>query len=100
MNEADGDYRRMACHKGVFSPPTLFNIYTNDQPVHDGTRRFIYADDLCITAQFPTFSQVEITIEEELGELTETTETTVCVPILTRRKSPRFIYGTETQRDH
>ena len=51
--------------------PTLFNIYTNDQPVHDGTRRFIYANDLCITAQFPTFSQVESTIEEALGELTE-----------------------------
>ena len=70
MNESDGDYRRMACHKGVFSPQ-LFNIYTNDQPVHDGTRSFIHADDLCITAQFHTFSQVESTIEEELGELTE-----------------------------
>ena len=23
----------------------LFNIYTNDQPIHDGTRNFIYADD-------------------------------------------------------
>ena len=43
---------------------TLFNIYTNDQPVHDGTRSFVYADDLCITAQFPTFSQEESTIEE------------------------------------
>ena len=64
------DYRRMACHKRVFSPQ-LFNIYTNYQPVHDGTRIFIYADDLCITAQFPTFSQVKSTIEEEVGELTE-----------------------------
>ena len=60
----------MACHKEVFSPQ-LFNIYTNDQPVHDGTRRFIYADELCITSQFPTFSQVENTIEEALGELTD-----------------------------
>ena len=49
---------------------TLFNIYTNDQPVRDGTRSFIYADDLCITAQLPTFSQVENTIEEAFGELT------------------------------
>ena len=32
---------------------------------------FIYADDMCITAQFHTVSQVESTIEEELGELTE-----------------------------
>ena len=50
--------------QGSVLSPTLFNIYTNDQPVHDGTRSFIYADDLCITAQFPTFSQVESTIEE------------------------------------
>ena len=57
--------------QGSVLSPTLFNIYTNDQPVHDGTRSFIYADDLCITAQFPTFSQVESTIEEALGELTE-----------------------------
>ena len=27
MNEADGDYRRMACHKGVLSPQ-LFSTYT------------------------------------------------------------------------
>ena len=52
--------------------PTLLNIYTNDQTVHDGTRSFIYGDDLlCITVHFPTFSQVESIIEEELGELTE-----------------------------
>ena len=50
---------------------TLFNIYTNDLPVHDGTRSLIYADDLCITSQFHTFSQVENTIEEALGGLTE-----------------------------
>ena len=49
--------------QGSVLSPTLFNIYTNDQPVHDGTRSFIYADDLCITAQFPTLSLVESTIE-------------------------------------
>ena len=27
MNESDGDYRRMACNKGVFSPQ-LFSTYT------------------------------------------------------------------------
>ena len=57
--------------QGSVLSPTLFKIYTNDQPVHDGTMSFIYADDLYITAQFHTFSQVEITIEEALGELTE-----------------------------
>ena len=31
---------------------------------------FIYADDLCVTAQYPTFQEVEQQIEEALGELT------------------------------
>ena len=65
MIEADGDNRRMVCHKGVFSPQLFFTYrYTNDQPVHDGTRSFIFADELCITAQFRTFSQVESTIDK------------------------------------
>ena len=57
--------------QGSILSPTILNIYTNDQPVHDVTRNFIYSDDMCITAQFPTFSQVESTIKVALGELTE-----------------------------
>ena len=50
--------------------PILFNIYTNDQPLHDGTRNIDYADDICVTAQYPSFTDVEHTIEEEQDELT------------------------------
>ena len=60
--------------QGSVLSPILFNIYTNDQPIHDGTRSFIYADaadDLCITAQYPTFTEVKDTIEEALSELTQ-----------------------------
>ena len=53
--------------QGSVHSPTLFNIYTNDQPILDGTRCFIYADDMCITAQYPTFHEVEQIIEEALG---------------------------------
>ena len=56
--------------QGSVLAPTLFNIYTNDQPIQDGTRSFIYADDLCITAQYQTFKQVETTIARALGNLT------------------------------
>ena len=56
--------------QGSVLSPTLFNIYTNDQPILDGTRSFIYADDLCVTAHYPTFQEVEQHIEEALGELT------------------------------
>ena len=31
--------------------PILFNIYTNNQPLHNGTRSFICAYDVCVTAQ-------------------------------------------------
>ena len=34
--------------------PVLFNVYTNEQPVHNATRTFIYADDLCIATQRST----------------------------------------------
>ena len=56
--------------QGSVLSPTLFNIYTNDQPILDDTRSFIYGDDLCIIAQYPTFQEVEQKIEEALGELT------------------------------
>ena len=49
----------------------FFNIYTNDQPILDGTRSFIYTDDLCITSQYSTIPEVENTLQEALSELTE-----------------------------
>ena len=51
----------------------LFNIYTNEQHHHNGTRGFIYANDLCVTAQQHFFVYVEITIEYN------TTNPTTCV---------------------
>ena len=57
--------------QGNVLSPILINIYTNDQPLHNGTRIFIYADDLCVTAQQLSFVEVETTIEESLSELTQ-----------------------------
>ena len=57
--------------QGSVLSPTVFNIYTNDQPIHDGTRNFIYADDLCVTAQYSSFTKVETTIGDALDELTQ-----------------------------
>ena len=44
-------------HQGSVFSPILFNIYTNDQPIPDGTCNFIYADDLCVTAQYSSFTE-------------------------------------------
>ena len=53
----------MVFHKGNVLSPILFNIYTNDQPVHDDARSFIYADDLCIA----TFENTKSTLSD-IGE--------------------------------
>ena len=79
--------------QGNVLSPTTFNIYTNDQPTLDKTKSFINADDLCITAQYPTFQEVEQKIEEALGELTHyyRSNSLHANPDKTRR----FICGTE-----
>ena len=69
MSVADGANRRTACHREVFCPPS-FSTSTQQLPLN-GTRSFIYADDLCVTAQQPSFVEMETTIEESLSELTQ-----------------------------
>ena len=67
----------------------LFNIYTNDQPLRNGTSSFIYADDLCVTAQQPSFVEVETTIEESLSEH-NTSDPTICVKTRTKKQITPF----------
>ena len=51
MNQEDG------LPQGSVLSLILFNTYTNDQPLHDETRNFIYADDLCVTSYYPFLHQ-------------------------------------------
>ena len=50
--------------------PMLFNIYTNDQPVHADTRSFVYADDLCIASQGNDFNNIEASLTSALSTMT------------------------------
>ena len=56
--------------QGSVLAPLLYNIYTNDQPTDTETKRFIYADDLCVTAQAYDFGEIEVTLTKALAGLT------------------------------
>ena len=46
--------------------PVLFNIDTNDQPVHKNTHSFIYAADLYIATQYASFEKTQSTFRDAL----------------------------------
>ena len=74
--EMDGKKSRWRIQKnglpqGSVLAPTLFNIYTNDQPKFLNIRRFIYADDLCLATQATTFESIESRLTDALKELTD-----------------------------
>ena len=73
--------------------PEVFIIYKNDQLLHNGIRNFVYADDLCVTAQYTSFTEVEHTIEEALDELT-----TYYRSNSLRAKDPSYVVPPEESR--
>ena len=55
---------------GSVLAPMLFNIYTNDQPIHADTRSLIYADDLCIGSQGNDFNNIEASLTSAPSTMT------------------------------
>ena len=63
--------QRNGLPRGCVLAPLLFNVYTNDQPIHPGTRSFVYADDLAVTTQSTDFAPIEETLTSALDGLSE-----------------------------
>ena len=51
--------------------PTLFNVYTNDQPTFHNSKRFIYADDLCLATQAESFTIIQEKLSDVLKSVVE-----------------------------
>ena len=63
--------QRNGLPQGSVLAPLLFNVYANDQPIHPGTRSFVYADDLAVTTQSTDFAPIEETLNSALDGLSE-----------------------------
>jgi len=57
--------QRNSFPQGSVLAPVLFNLYSNNLPVTRG-RKFIYADDTCLTIQGQYFSELECSLSSDM----------------------------------
>ena len=82
--------------QGSVLSPTTFNLYDNDIPV-TGSRKFIYADDICLTKHATRYLELECCLSSDMVRMASYCRLRRLKPSPMKKLPACFIYSTPVQ---